>query len=183
MSQITFTDKEARRTIPIDEKYQLTAENANEIKDAVNALYDGDNSSYLSYYLLGANETTDITDNSWIKLTATTTVNLSNNGFAHTSNRVTNSGSETKVCKVEGILSLSSGNNNEIHIAFFKNGVIVPCSEQETFTSSNGKVSCLPFQCLTTLTAGQYVEVWVKNVTAVTDVVTHNLNVIITKYK
>jgi hypothetical protein len=79
------------------------------------------NKSYINYFDFSSESVTTIsTSDTWVKLSATTTQGFSNNGLVHTNNRVTNSG-DTRVFQLEGIASISSGNNNQIHLAFFKN--------------------------------------------------------------
>lgn len=135
--------------------------------------------AYINYFDFNSNSVTDITTAAtWIKLNTVTTQGFFNNGLIHTNNRVTNS-SNKKIVQLEGIASLSSGNNNEIHVAFFKNNIIVPCSEQSTVTSSGGKKDAIPFQCVVELDTNDYVEVWVKNETSTSNVTLTNINVII----
>jgi len=137
--------------------------------------------AYVNYFDFSSASVTDIvTANAWVKLNTNTTSLFSRNGLVHTNNRVTNTGAQ-RVFKIEGIISVSAGNNNEIHAAFFKNGVLHPCSEQSTVTNPNNKVSALPFHCLIELDTNQYIEVWVKNKVNTTDITLGNVNVIVTE--
>lgn len=137
------------------------------------------NKSYINYFDFSSESVTTISDSdTWVKLSATTTQGFSNNGLVHTNNRVTNSG-DTRVFQLEGIASISSGNNNQIHLAFFKNDNLWPCSEQEAVMSSGGKMNAIPFHCLIELEFNDYVEVYVKNKNNETDITLQNINVII----
>jgi hypothetical protein len=137
--------------------------------------------AYINYFDFSSNLTTTISNlNTWVKLNTNTTSLFSRDGLVHTNNRVTNT-SSTKVFKIEGIVSVSSGNNNEVHAAFFKNGQLYPCSEQETVTASNGRSSAVPFHCVIELNTNDYIEVWVKNKNNSNNIILDNINVIVSE--
>ena len=137
--------------------------------------------AYINYFDFSSSSVTDITAiNTWVKLNADTTSIFSRDGLVHTDNKVTNTGS-SKVFKVEGIISVSAGSNQTIHAAFFKNGVLHPCSEQSAITSGTNRVQAIPFHCLVELSTNDYIEVWVKNQANTTDITLDNINVIITE--
>jgi len=94
---------------------------------------------------------------------------------------VTHLGTTASVFKIEGVSSLSSENNKEVHLAFFKNGVLVPCSEQSGITTSGGKATSISFHCVTELQPEDYLQVYVKNSTSSADITLQNVNVIITE--
>lgn len=138
--------------------------------------------SYINYFDYDSLSTTTITGTTeFVKLNTNTESTFSNDGLIHTNNRITNNSNESKVLKVEGIISLSSGNNNQIHIALFKNDEIVLRSEQDTVADSGGKLGALPFHCIVQLDVNDYIEVWVKNSTAATNININNINVICTQ--
>lgn len=139
--------------------------------------------SFINLFAYGTSSVTTMTaSNTYYKLNVDTTVGYSRNGLSSTSgNKVSYSSSLTKVFKVECIISLSSGNNNEIHVAFFKNGEILPYSEQDLVTDSGGKLGAIPNQCLVELATGDYIEVWCKNKTATNSINISNYNLIITE--
>jgi len=143
-------------------------------------LREDDKPAYINAFMFGTSSTTVIgTQSEFQKLEAVTTQGFSRNGLVHTSNRITNSG-VSKVFKGEAILSISSGNNNEIHLAFYKNGSTkIPCSEQEVTTDSGGRLNAIPIQCLVELNTNDYVEIWVMNDSGTTDVVCDNYNFIV----
>lgn len=117
----------------------------------------------------------------WVKLNADTVQGFSRNGLVHTQNRLTYTGVVSKVFKVEGIVSLSSGANNSLRVAFFKNGSLWPCSEQDGVAGAGGRTVAIPFHCLMELGSGDYVEVFVRNMSGTSAVVTDNVNVILTE--
>lgn len=139
---------------------------------------------YSNYFDFSSGDVTTITTaDTWVKLSATTTQGFTNNGLVHSDNRITNSGA-TGIFKLEGIVSLESGNNNVLGVAFFKNGSIIACSEQKQVTSTHGGVelaSAIPIQCLTELTPGDFIEVYVKNISATNNITLDNINFIITE--
>lgn len=133
--------------------------------------------AYINYFDFASNSTTTITDvATWVKLNTVTTKGFSRNGLEHTNNRVTNTGTK-KVFRFTGFVSLASNNNNEIHVAFFKNGAIVPCSEQSVVTNAAGRRSAIPFVCNGELDTEDFVEVYVKNQTSEANITIDNLNV------
>jgi hypothetical protein len=137
--------------------------------------------AYINYFDFDSQlETNIVLQDTWYKLNTNTTSLFSRNGLVHTNNRVTNKGAK-KVFKLEGIISVGAGNNQEIHVAFFKNLALHPCSEQSSVTSSQGKKSAIPFHCLVELDTNDFIEVFVKNKLATTNITLDNINVIITE--
>lgn len=135
--------------------------------------------AFINYFDFSSSSVTTISQSAtWYKLNTSTTQGFKRNGLLHENNKITNT-SEDLIIFMQAIVSLSSGNNNDVHLAFFKNGVIVPCSEQEVTTSSGGKAQVIPIQCTTELKTGDYIEVYVKNQTAATNVAIDNFNCLI----
>lgn len=130
-----------------------------------------------------ASVTTVTTSGTWYKLNSDTTSLFSENGLVHSNNRITNT-SYSKIIQAHAITSLEAGNNNIVHIAFFRGTgagtpTIIPCSEQQTTIGANNKAYAVPIQCVFTLDTDEWVEVWVKNETATTNITLDNLNVIV----
>jgi len=154
----------------------MTANMANEIKASVNKLY----TAYINYFdFSSASVTTIAQTNTWYKLNTSTTEGFSNDGLVHSNNRVTWTGQGKFVFKLEGIASVISGSNNVIHMAFFKNEQLWPCSEQEATIGTGGKASAIPFHCLIELETNDFIEVYTKNATATTSITLDNVNVIV----
>jgi hypothetical protein len=137
---------------------------------------------YTNYFDFSSNTVTTIAvANTWYKLGSSTTQGFSNDGLIHTTNRITNSGA-TGVFKLEGVISLQSTATDVLAVSFFKNGSLIPCTEQKQGVTSQGGVNragAIPFQCLTQLVAGDYIEVYVKNITNNNNLTLDDLNVIV----
>lgn len=141
------------------------------------------NVSYGSLFDYSSSSVTTISSSStWYILNCSTTSSFTN-GFTHSNGRLTCSKSYSKPFKLEGNISLSSGNNNEISVAFYKNGVLIPCSESHLITTSSGKAQSCNIQCITDLNVGDYIEVYIMNDTSATNVTLRHLNVIITELR
>lgn len=141
------------------------------------------NKTYINYFDFSSSTVTNITTtDTWVKLSAdTTSLFSSGDELIHTNNRITYTGTTPTVFQIEGILSIESSNNNEIHCAFFRNDILYPCSEQVVTTSGTGRGAALPFHCVVELQQNDYVEVWVKNFAATTNITLLNLNLITKK--
>jgi hypothetical protein len=162
--------------IPIVAKFNEAETRYGLQPEFVQDLIDLNKPAYLNYFDFASGSVTLVELNTWIKLNTVTTEGFKRNGLVHTNNRVTNTGA-SKVFRLRGIVSAASGNNNEIHFAFFKNEEIVPCSEQDVVTSAAGRATAIPFECSTMLNTGDYVEVFVKNRTHNTSITIDNVNV------
>lgn len=135
--------------------------------------------SFLNYYDHLGTSVTTISDTNFHKLGTTTTLGLYNDNFNHTNNRVTNLNTNRN-CRLDASISVTSGNNDIINFAFFKNGVKVDSSEMDVTCSSSGKASSINIQAIVNLDVNDYVEVWVKNQSSNNVTLVH-LNVIITE--
>lgn len=142
--------------------------------------------AYINYFDFSNNLVTIIdTAGVWEKLNTSTTSLFSEGLFAHQNNRVTYGagfiGGQVLpiVCQIEGIVSVSAGNNDEVHVAFFKNGQLYPCSEQSVVCSPGGKSSAVPFHCLVELEDQDFIEVYVKNQSSSNNITLDNVNVIV----
>lgn len=144
--------------------------------------------AYINYFDFASESvTTFITDPAvYTKLNTDTTAGFSRNGLTATNNRVTNTSSNAKVVKLEAILSFIPATSDFINVsaAFFQNDTIISCSEQKALTgvALQNEITVLPFHCVTQLDPGDYVEVWINNLTDETAIKLDNINVIITEF-
>ena len=168
-----------QRAEAIRDETAVGANTAPRVGGLMTDMCDQFDTAYANYFDFSSGSVTTIDDiNTWVKLNTTTTTNYTRNGIVHTNNRLTWTGAIARVFKFEGIVSLISGNANVIHVAFFKNGALFPCSEQENTTGVGGKATSIPFHCLIELEQNDFVEVYVKNATGTTNITLDNVNVI-----
>jgi hypothetical protein len=167
------------RALQVKNETQVSANTATRVGGLLEDMNDQFDTAYANYFDFSSDAVTNITTvGQWVKLNTTTTEGFKRNGLTHSNNRVTRTGSK-RVFQMEGIVSLGAGNNQEIHVAFFKNEALFPCSEQSVVTSAAGRRNGVPFQCLIELEENDFVEVYVKNQTATNNITLGNLNVII----
>jgi len=140
------------------------------------------NKAYINYFDFESNLVTTITTaDSWVILNATTTSLFTNNGLVHTNNRITNTG-DKRVFYISGIIALQGGKDTELHAAFFRNGILYPCSEASTPTVTHGNkffTSTMPFHCVIELDTSDYIEVYIKNSINTDNIILKNVNVVV----
>ena len=92
-------------------------------------------------------------------------------------NRLTYSGSKTRSFQVSSSMSITQPNNNR-YFSFYiaKNGVVIPESRQDIKVVSSTDQVSLTIACRVTLAPGDYVEVWVENQAATSDVTVETMN-------
>jgi hypothetical protein len=148
----------------------------------LNKLIDAFTKAYLNFFdILGTKVTTISGINEWTILETGATVGFSNDHITVSPvGKVTNIG-EKRLFKIDVVISVSSGNNNVLHVAFFKNNVIVPSSEQDVVTNAGGKATSFPMQCVVELLPSDYLEIKIKNATATNNILLTHLNVILTE--
>jgi hypothetical protein len=169
-----------QRAVAIKDETSANANTALRVGGLLTDMCDQFDTAYANYFdFSSASVTTITTIDTWVKLNTSTTLGFSRDGLTHTNNRITRTGTSTRVFRLEGILSASSGNNNVIHVAFFKNGSLWPCSEQDSAVGGTGKSTAIPFHCLIELATNDFIEVYVKNSSGTADITLDNVNVII----
>lgn len=132
------------------------------------------------YYMNGNATTTTITTAGVaVKVAGATTSASMTAKFTNTNNRATYTGSVTRTFKVFATMSLSSGNNQKIGCYIAKNGTIIPESETYSDTTGNGDLFNAGIQALVQLATDDYIEIFVENDTATTNILVTDLNVII----
>lgn len=106
-----------------------------------------------------------------VKVAGTWTVDLSGSFTGTTGGKLTYTGSSTQICRVVASLTLdpASGSNQNIAVYLAKNGSTIAGSKQESFISHGSHMNmCLSWQL--SLTANDYIEVFVQNSTAVNNI-------------
>jgi len=172
---MTFKD----RALQIKNETIANANSADRVGGLLQDMSDQFDTAFANYFDFDSASVTNIsTLGAWVKLNASTTLGFSRNGLAHSNNRITRTG-DKRVFQMDGIVSIGSGNNQEIHVAFFKNEELFPCSWQSVVTNAGGKRNAVPLQCLIELDTNDFIEVYVKNQSATDNITLGNVNVII----
>jgi len=140
----------------------------------------------LSFYITGNTSATTITSaNTWFEFVSNVPPVLQyqsqlNNGlYLNTLTGKIEYSGNTRYFMVIGGVELTSGNNNEIAIAAFVNGIEVPGSASKVITSSGGKTSTLPGMAITSLSNGDVFDIRINNNTSTTDITISSLNVLV----
>jgi hypothetical protein len=113
------------------------------------------------------------------KALGTTIANALNQRFSHTNNRLTYTGTVTKIFSINAVLSVSAGNNQMIAVRIAKNGVTITSSQSSTTTSGTGASENINSQEVIELVANDYIEVFIANDTAATNITTKSLSLFI----
>jgi hypothetical protein len=137
--------------------------------------------SIANYYVRDNLVATDITNSGVAVKAAGTTSAGSIVKFTHTNNRATYVGALTQTFVISATLTCTSGNNNQIGIYIAKNGSLIPESEVYSTTSGAGRAENITVQALVQMSTNDFVEIWVENSSATTDIVVSYLNVIVTE--
>lgn len=140
----------------------------------------GNSSAISNYYMNGnATATTIGTIGTAVKVAGTTTSATITSKFTNTANRATYDGAILRNFKVTTVLSANSGNNNEVGIYIAKNGTILPESEVYITTNAGGRAEGGVAQVIVALSQDDYIEVFVENSTAATNITVSELSVIV----
>lgn len=133
------------------------------------------------YYMHGnATATTISGTGTPTKVAGTTTeIGISQRFTVTTTNRATYAGAIGRDFKVTVICSLSSGNGHQVGIYVAKNGTELSESETYVTTNASGRLENGSCQVVTSLVDTDYIEVFVENNTAATDITVEDLNIII----
>jgi hypothetical protein len=139
------------------------------------------NSRQVSEYYMNGNATATVVaaTNTEYKVLGTTTSGSLTSKFTNTNNRATYAGKIERIFTVSANLSLTSGNNHQIGVYIAKNGTIIPESESYMTTNGAGRAESGYVQALVVLTENDYIEIFVENATAASNITVTELNVII----
>tara|TARA_R110000851_G_scaffold186256_1_gene335556 strand:- start:39 stop:1361 length:1323 start_codon:yes stop_codon:yes gene_type:complete len=96
-------------------------------------------------------------------------------------NRAVYNGALSRLSKITAILSLTSGNNNDVAVYIAKNGVVIGASTTALTTSAGGRLDNATCQTLSALATDDYFEVWVENKTATVNITVEELSLVITE--
>lgn len=113
-----------------------------------------------------------------VKIAVTSTANALNQRFTHTNNRLTYTSAIALTFYIGVTASLESGNNNQVDLLIYKNGVLIPGGIAAATTSGSGRAEGIAVQCVVELQQGDYIEVWTSNNTAANDITCTDANAI-----
>ena len=140
----------------------------------------------LSFYITGNTSATTITSaNTWVNFSSNKAPVLQyqsqlNNGLSlNTSTGKIEYSGIPRYFMIIGHIEVSAGNNNEVDIAVFVNGNIVPGSISMIVCGPSGKTSTIPGMAITQLSSGDVLDIRVNNNSAATNILVSSLNVII----
>lgn len=138
------------------------------------------NSAAIGFMTMQANATatTVSATSTYYKAAGTTTLESISQRFSHSSNRLTYTGALTRDFRVTVTATQEAGNNQELGLRIAKNGTTVSNSTSLQTTSGAGKSENSVSQSVIQLATNDYIEVFVSNETAVTDITVTYLSVI-----
>lgn len=121
--------------------------------------------------------TTFAATNTPVKVLGTTTSTNLYRVTSPTNNRLTYSGSKTRSFNVSCSMSITQPSSNR-YFSFYiaKNGVVIPESRQDVKVVNSTDQVSLTLGCRALMAPGDYIEVWVANQTATSDVTVQTLN-------
>ena len=132
---------------------------------------------FLNYFYFDGGFVQDIaTINVWVKIGAPTVLGLSRNGFTHTQNRVTNTGSN-KIIEIIGLASLAAVNNDILGFGIFKNGALVEAGSQEVTMPATARPTSVTTTSYIEFNTGDFIELFVRNKSGARDITVNNINV------
>lgn len=140
-----------------------------------------ENSAEVAYYYMygNANATTISATSTPYKIAGTTTNGSITQKFTHSNNKALFSGAITRTFKVSVTATMTSGNNQLLGLYIGKNGTVLPDSENKQTTTGSGRSENMKCQSVVSLAQNDYIEIFVENYTATTNITVTDLNVII----
>jgi hypothetical protein len=97
--------------------------------------------------------------------------------FSNSNNRATLTNTRTNFYKIHSCLSFTSGNNNVIEVRIAKNGVTRPSSANRVTCSGTGTAESVDVIDIVSLAPGDFIEMYISNITATNNITVTNLNV------
>lgn len=129
------------------------------------------------YMLNNATATSVASSGVAYKVAGTTTLSSESRRFSHSNNRLTYTGALTKVFYVTAVLSFSSGATNLIGVYIAKNNSTIAASEAYATANTAGRLENITVQAVVQLSENDYIEVFIENDSAATDITVDFLNV------
>lgn len=139
------------------------------------------NTREASQYFMNGNATTTVINSAGVavKVAGATTSGAATQKFTNIDNRATYEGVFVRYFNATATLSIESGNNDRIGVYFAKNQSLITESENYVTMSGVGDAQNVTVHTLVQLEQNDYLEVFVENDAATTDILVTDLNVII----
>lgn len=135
-------------------------------------------------YMIDNVTTTVISDTvNFFKVLGTTTVSDLTDKFTHANNRLTCDAIVSRKYIVQCTISFTSNANNVCEFGFFDStlGTIRTPSRTKSTANAAGRAENVNFMCVLEHTAGNYVEIHMRNTTGSNDILVTDMNVMVTE--
>lgn len=129
--------------------------------------------------------TTISLQNTWYKVAGTTTGSADNSKFSHSNNKLTCDAVISRKYLIQCTLSYTAGNNNVCEFGFYDSQLADIRTPSKTKSTANGagRAENVTFFCVLNMDAGDFLEIWARNTSAITDITVDQMNFIITDIK
>jgi hypothetical protein len=137
------------------------------------------------YMIDNATETTIANTTDFVKVAGTTTASADNSKYTMTDNRLTNNAVIQRKYLVQASVSFTAGANNVCQFGFYDSelGDIREPSKTKTTANAGGRAENITLQCVVSHADTNFIELHVRNTSAITNVTVTDMNVIITEIK
>lgn len=137
-----------------------------------------------SYFMVGNAVATNLTNQGqFYKVAGATAAGIGGSQFSVSNNRATFIGARTGIFKMQAVMTITDGNNQNVSLRFAVNGVTIPSTQSDTNTDTGGRSQNVTVQGIATLSTGQYVELWAANNSSPAATLTAvDLNVIVSRF-
>lgn len=117
----------------------------------------------------------------YVKVAGITIPSPDNSKYLHSNNRLTNDAVIERRFLVMATISFTAGTNNECEFGFYDSTIagIRPDTATATTAAGGGRVESVKIMSLVSHKQGDYIEIWCRNITAVTNITVESLNLII----
>ena len=130
-----------------------------------------------------ATVTTIALNNTFYKVSGTTTASSDNQKYSATDNRLTNEAVVERKYLIQCNLSFTSGNNKVCEFGFYDSKLSTVRTPSKTKSTSNGsgRAENISFNCVVNHSVNDYIEIWCSNVTDTTNITVTDMNFVITE--
>lgn len=139
------------------------------------------NSTSVAVYYMQGNTTATVITTAGVpvKVAGVTTEGVSSQGFTMTDNRATYARGVNRTFHMSAIASFTGNNNVQAGLFFAVNGVVMTETKQVETANAGGRASNVGVQGSVILSEGDFVEVFIENENATSDLTVESLHVIV----